>query len=285
MEPDFFAMLRCPNDAAGLQEGAAGGPACSRCGRSWPVSGGKIFFTSPPADFIAGGEAGADGEGASSRWRRENFSFFQDGIAKRSEDDVLVDIGAGISPFRGILARFKKSVGVDFYPYEGVAIVCDITGVLPFRDQCCDIVFLANVLEHVPAPLALLKEIHRMLRPGGLLIGSVPFLMELHMAPYDFLRYTHYMLDRMFRESGFRTRSVRSLGRPRHVYETMQRQFFDRLIHSDVSGSHMPRFLFRLLARLGRKSAAIHVAIFGQIFHRAARSDEYTEGYGFMAWK
>ena len=47
----------------------------------------------------------------------------------------------------------------------------------------------------------------------------------------------------------------------------------------------MPRFLFRLLARLGRKSAAIHAAIFGPIFHRAARSDEYTEGYGFMAWK
>ena len=105
------------------------------------------------------------------------------------------------------------------------------------------------------------------------------------MAPYDFLRYTRYMLDRMFRESGFRTRSVRSLGQPWHVYETMQRQFFDRLIHTDTPDSRMPKVLFRLLARLGRKLAAINTAVLGPVFRRAARSDEYTEGYGFMAWK
>jgi SAM-dependent methyltransferase/UDP-N-acetylglucosamine transferase subunit ALG13 len=47
-------------------------------------------------------------------------------------------------------------------------------GPLPFSDQFFDSVSLLDVLEHVPSEDALLREIRRVLRPGGLLVLSVP---------------------------------------------------------------------------------------------------------------
>ncbi|PIP47899.1 MAG: hypothetical protein COX14_04940 [Chloroflexi bacterium CG23_combo_of_CG06-09_8_20_14_all_45_10] len=43
-----------------------------------------------------------------------------------------------------------------------------------FPENCFDIVTLWQVLEHLPYPLAILKEVHRILKPGGLLIVSTP---------------------------------------------------------------------------------------------------------------
>jgi ubiquinone/menaquinone biosynthesis C-methylase UbiE len=45
---------------------------------------------------------------------------------------------------------------------------------MPFDDASCATVVCTEVLEHVPYPATALKEIHRVLKPGGMLIGSVP---------------------------------------------------------------------------------------------------------------
>jgi 2-polyprenyl-3-methyl-5-hydroxy-6-metoxy-1,4-benzoquinol methylase len=45
---------------------------------------------------------------------------------------------------------------------------------LRFKDDCFDVVTLWQVLEHMPYPLMVLKEIHRILKPGGLLVASTP---------------------------------------------------------------------------------------------------------------
>lgn len=51
---------------------------------------------------------------------------------------------------------------------------CDITEGLPFRAGSFDAAVLGEVLEHLPDPLYALGEIHRVLRPGAVFVGSVP---------------------------------------------------------------------------------------------------------------
>jgi 2-polyprenyl-3-methyl-5-hydroxy-6-metoxy-1,4-benzoquinol methylase len=45
---------------------------------------------------------------------------------------------------------------------------------LPLTANCCDLLTAFDVLEHIPTPRGLLKEMHRLLRPGGLLVIKVP---------------------------------------------------------------------------------------------------------------
>jgi SAM-dependent methyltransferase len=58
------------------------------------------------------------------------------------------------------------------------------------------------VLEHVPDPAAALAELRRMLRPGGTLWLTVPFVGELHEEPFDFYRYTPYGLRALAERAG-----------------------------------------------------------------------------------
>jgi SAM-dependent methyltransferase len=80
----------------------------------------------------------------------------------------------------------------------------DLTGVLPFEIASFDTVLLTDVLEHVPEPMNLMREIARILRPGGKLILGVPFFYWLHEVPHDYYRYTEFALRRFCQLSGLR---------------------------------------------------------------------------------
>ena len=53
-------------------------------------------------------------------------------------------------------------------------VIRDISDGIPFPNASFDHVFCIEVLEHVPNPWGALTEIHRVLRPGGVLALSVP---------------------------------------------------------------------------------------------------------------
>jgi len=86
-------------------------------------------------------------------------------------------------------------------------VFADAAG-LPFQDDSVDTVLLFEVLEHLPSPTGSLAEIRRVLKPGGVLIASVPFLYPIHDAPHDFQRYTMHGLDRVLAEAGLEVRSA-----------------------------------------------------------------------------
>ena len=100
-----------------------------------------------------------------------------------SAEGVVLNIGSGNSPRQGGV------VNVDMMDYENVDIVCDIHH-LPFKDNSIDAVMSVAVLEHVREPAVVLKELHRVLKPGGRVFSVIPFMQPFHASPHDYQRYT-----------------------------------------------------------------------------------------------
>jgi len=117
----------------------------------------------------------------------------------------VLEIGAGRSGRRG---RFQPPTGsVTQWVYldrdfaRSPHICADATR-LPIRSSAFDTVICLEVLEYVWTPLLALKEIHRLLRPGGTLLLSTPFLHRVD-ASDDYWRFTEPALRRLLHEAGF----------------------------------------------------------------------------------
>ncbi len=103
----------------------------------------------------------------------------------------VLNVGAGgeIGPL------VEKCLSIDINPQRKpdiVADACDLREV--FETQRFDAVFLIEVLEHVSEPQRALAELRRVLKPGGKLILSVPYIFEMHDVPHDYWRFTEYGL-------------------------------------------------------------------------------------------
>jgi SAM-dependent methyltransferase len=70
---------------------------------------------------------------------------------------------------------------------------------IPFKDGSLDGVVAQAVLEHVLDPQRCVDEIHRVLKPDGLVYAETPFMQQVHAGPYDFTRFTHLGHRRLFR--------------------------------------------------------------------------------------
>jgi len=69
---------------------------------------------------------------------------------------------------------------------------------IPFEDEYFDAIVCIAVLEHVDNPVDIVKEFFRVLKPGGVVIASVPFLQPEHKIPTDYQRYTKDGLHNLF---------------------------------------------------------------------------------------
>lgn len=104
-------------------------------------------------------------------------------------------------PFKRHLERIVGVTGYDSLDIEprapGVTFIASVECMTPVSDATYDTVLCSEVLEHVANPHAALREICRVLRPGGALLLSVPFLARLHEEPHDYFRYTEHGLRAM----------------------------------------------------------------------------------------
>ena len=88
---------------------------------------------------------------------------------------IGLDIGCGLRD-----RVFDNLVTQDIYPTPTSTIVTRPEDSPHFADGVFDLIVRDSLLEHVPDPVALLTEAHRLLRPGGKIFGDVPFLHPLY---------------------------------------------------------------------------------------------------------
>lgn len=112
---------------------------------------------------------------------------------------TLLDAGAGESQFKKFCSHLNY-IAQDFGQYDGrgetglqmgswdnsgLDIVSDITAI-PLPDASVDAIMCTEVFEHIPDPIAAVKEFNRLLKPGGYLLITAPFASITHFAPYHF---------------------------------------------------------------------------------------------------
>ena len=130
-------------------------------------------------------------------------------VLARAEGTV-VDVGCGAQPYRGLLPTQTRYIGLDaenalqdfgYSMPDVLAIPSD--GRWPVASGDADLVLATETLEHVDQPDAFLAEAHRLLKPGGRLILTVPFAARWHYIPHDFWRFTPASLRMLLEDAGF----------------------------------------------------------------------------------
>ncbi len=112
----------------------------------------------------------------------------------------LLDVGCGKKPYRAWCgAAVKEHVGIDVFQGPEVDVLIEQDKQWPLEPASFDAVLCTQVLEHVPDFDHTTAEICRVLRPGGLLVVTVPFAYNEHGSPYDFRRLSYFGVNQIFR--------------------------------------------------------------------------------------
>lgn len=118
-------------------------------------------------------------------------------------EEPILDTCAGWEPnyyqplFPG--KRYIKQDMQDFDP-PCIDILCDITDMKPIADGSIGLVLNLESLEHIPYPQKAIDEIHRVLKPDGLLILTTVMHFKIHRAPKDYWRFTPEGLELLLRQ-------------------------------------------------------------------------------------
>src|SRR5882724_2399467 len=127
---------------------------------------------------------------------------------------VTLDVGCGRKPYeKTFFAAAEKYVGMDYLTDRSTPDVVGSATDIPLPDASFETVVSTEVLEHVPDPLKAMREMYRVLKPGGHLILSTPMYWPRHEVPYDFFRYPYDGLLHLIKTSGFELVQLYNRGR------------------------------------------------------------------------
>lgn len=94
-----------------------------------------------------------------------------------------------IAPEQDLQMRFKKLANLDYVSADLFSPIADIKAdilSLPFEEASFDVILCNHVLEHIPDDLQAMRELYRVLKPGGWGIVQVPIRWQQEKTYEDF---------------------------------------------------------------------------------------------------
>ena len=145
------------------------------------------------------------GSGHSWAYNHWHDLGLKDLIGPSQKSNLLLNFGSGDAKEKKELEGMGyKVIALDIDPMDGVDIVAD-GHKLPFADRSFDTIISFEVLEHVEYPWVVIKEINRVLKPGGRFIGSVAFLKPYH---YSYFHMSHYGVTSLLEFGRFEIKQI-----------------------------------------------------------------------------
>jgi SAM-dependent methyltransferase len=167
----------------------------------------------------------------------------------------IIDLGGKRARRRGHFQAVENDQAqwtfVNIDPGTAPDLLCDVTSV-PLPDDQADCVLCTEVLEHLPDPRACVREANRLLRTGGYLIASVPFMYPVHPDPGDFQRFAPDGLRLLL--GSFAQVDIRPMGGNPGTLGSL----------IEIATRHM-------------RSAALPLSVLGRVLFEAARLLEYVD--------
>lgn len=137
---------------------------------------------------------------------------------------TLLDVGCGQMPYKSLIlaspSRVQKYIGLDFPRTAGLGGYAQLPPpdlewngqAIPLAPDSVDCAICTEVFGNIRDVGALMREIARVLKPGGFFYFTTPFFWPLTDVPYDSYRLTPFVLERFLTESGYEDIRIKSSG-------------------------------------------------------------------------
>lgn len=137
-------------------------------------------------------------------------------LEEKHSSGTLLDLGCGTRPYKSIYTPFfEKSIGAELpdtpFPHLEIDLRCSATSV-PLPDNSIDFILCTEVLHDLPEPDLFFNEVKRLLKPGGVLFLTSPFVVPIVDGTYDHYRYTEHGLRYRILKSGLSIDSIEPVG-------------------------------------------------------------------------
>lgn len=211
----FVVCPRCKGPLAPLPAALE----CRPCALRYPLAGRvPILIDDERSVFRRADFAAGDGVVWDSTWKRPGLGRrWLDAlipekslhIARFAAGDAIAHVCAALPQARVlVLGCGARAHGVPAGAriiHSDVSLGPSVDAVfdahdIPFPDGYFDLVIAEAVLEHVADPARCVAEIGRVLQPRGWIYAVTPFMQQVHMAGYDFTRFTPVGHRRLLRD-------------------------------------------------------------------------------------